>query len=556
MEQLLSLHDALWTWVVPSVLALVGLALTIALRAPQLTRLPEGFRAALAHDPRAAGTMPPGTAVLLSAAATYGSAAAVSAATAVALGGAGAIAWLWLFGLLIAPLRYAEALLARTAPPGSARQDAAAAERARGSLAARLAHDASPAVRALGTALVVLVPFAAFTYVGGAHGGAAMDAAEQLLPGSAQPVAIAVAILAALIALPGIALPGRERLAGASVAVGWLALAAVMTLLGVALVAAMHEPGRALGAIPRAIEDALSGAENVGAFSGALAGEIAAVALLHLLPPLVATTGADGALEAAARAPTARGQAAASLFGPLIHVVLATLIALAFVSTGAFHRRVEGERGLGEVTFWTSGFETVSQRREADRTFTGVLRIIDGQARARPLELATERGMIVEPRFVSTDGSPGDFALQVRDGRIRSLLLPDDDGTLSEAPIARVAQLRVEGRMLPRGGHLVVAATARAGGEAASRIALTALLLLAAIGAAGWGVATSRSVPRALAVPAAFLPALGLLLASTGAAPWLAPLGGVSAGLLAIVAAIGIAAKAREAMALGAPKKS
>jgi hypothetical protein len=197
----------------------------------------------------------------------------------------------------------------------------------------------------------------------------------------------------------------------------------------------------------------------------------------------------------------------------------------------------------------------VSQRREPDRGFDGTLRIIDGVARARPLELATDRGMITEPRFVGPDGSPGDFALRVRDGHVTFYLVPTEGGTLDQVPTERISEIRVEGNMLPRGGALLTSAMVRAGGDAASRIALTALLLLAAIGAAAWGVGASRSVPKNLALPTAFLPALGLLLAATGAAPWLAPLGATIAGVLAVVAALGILAKGRELARMGLHQK-
>jgi hypothetical protein len=493
--------------------------------------------------------MPPGTAVLLGTAMTYGSAAAVSAATAVSLGGVGAIAWLWLFGLAVAPLRYAETWLARTAPPG---QPGALP---RGSLALRFIHDSSPVVRGIGIALAVLVPLAGFFYVGGVHGEAAMDAAERLLPGSAQSMGVVIAVAAAVLVFPALAKPTPA----ASAMLGWLALGSVLTVFGVALVAIFFDPSRGFGALFVAIEDAFSGAPNVGSFSGALAGEIAGVALLHVLPPLASSIGVDGALHAAARAPLARGQAAASMLAPFLHVVLATTLGLSFVATGAFHRRAEDARRLDEVTFWESGFETVSQRREADRSFTGTLRILDGEARARPLELGTERGMITTPRFIHTDGSPGDFAVRVDHGRITAYLVPEENGSLTQVPLSRVSEIRVEGRMLPRAGTLLAASMVRAGGEAASRIALTALLFLAAIGAAGWGVAISRSLPERIGRIAAFVPAVGLVLAATGAAPWLGPLGRLVAGLLAIVAVLGILAKTRELLVFAsstATKKS
>jgi AGCS family alanine or glycine:cation symporter len=541
MQPLLDVRDLIWTWIAGPTLVIVGLLLTVVLRAPQITRLAEGFRGTFAHDPTAPGTLPPPTVALLATAATWGSAAAVSAATAVSLGGPGALAWLWLAGLLIAPLRYAETLLARTAPLGKG------GTQVRGSLATRLVQGGSPIPRALGVALLGLVPLAAFAWVGGAHGLAVTDAASQLLPGSEAPLGIAVAIASAILIALSIGPSLGWRISTAVPAgLGWLALAALLALFGVILAAILHDVGRALGGIGRAVEDALSGAESAGAFAGALAGEVAAAALIHMIPPLVATTGADGALHDAARAPTARAEAAASMIPPLLHVVLATLLGLSFLATGAFHRRVESSRPLSEVTLWRTAFETPSQRDEIDRRWSGTLRVRDGAPLARPLELATERGMITHPRFVQDGSAAADFAVQVRDGRITTLLLPGEHGTLEQAPLSTLSRFEVQGRMLPRGGRLLASSMERAGGDAAARIALTALLLLASIGAAGWGVATSRTIRGPLSVPAAFLPAVGILLAATGVAPWLGPVGAISAGVLSTIAALGIAWSARE----------
>jgi AGCS family alanine or glycine:cation symporter len=546
MADLEMLRDSIWTWVAAPVLAIVAIVVTVMLRAPQLTRLGEGFRAAFARDPKAPGILPPATVLLLGTAATWGSAAAVSAATAVSLGGPGAIAWLWLFGLLLAPLRYAETLLARTSPPGKAGADA------KGSLGARLAADDWRPAAGLGQALGVLVPLAAFAWIGGAHGTAVAEIGARVVPDGGLAVGLAVALVSALLVALALGRAGVH----ASTFVGWLALAALATVLGVCIVAFFHDAGRGFGAFGRALDDATSGAEAAGAFSGALAGEIAAAALVHVLPPLASFTGVSGALDDAAKAPTARQQAAVSLLAPLFHVVLATVLGFSFVATGAFSRRTEDQRPLAELTLWRSGFDTVSQRLETrgddDRTFgasehggSEMLRVIDGMARARPLEVATARGMVTSARFVDGD-RPADFAARVEHGRIVQLLMSDEDGTLAEVPFERISSIRVEGRMLPTGAGLVAVSASRAGGDAARQILLVALLLAAAIGAAGWGVAVSRSLRAPFAFPAAFLPSAGLLLGASGAVPWLAPFGSVVAALLATVAAIGILAKVRE----------
>src|SRR5687767_959270 len=91
------------TWVLLPVLALAALALTFVLRVPQ-ARIGDAIRAIFAApEKNAPGSMSPRTAMALSMAATIGAGAVVSMATAISLGGAGALAWLWLFGLLLAP---------------------------------------------------------------------------------------------------------------------------------------------------------------------------------------------------------------------------------------------------------------------------------------------------------------------------------------------------------------------------------------------------------------------------------------------------------------------
>ncbi len=542
MHSIDTLRDGLWAWVVGPAFALGALVLTFLLRAPQAVRLREGFRACFADDATAGGVMPPATAVVFSLTATWGSAAAVSAATAVALGGAGALAWLWLFGALLLPVRYAETLLARSAPPGQA------GRAARGTLGARLSADPSPILRALGQGVTVLLPIAALAWVGGAHGGALMDASAQLSPGNEGLLTIGVAVLAGVLAWLA---SGRAGTGGVTL-VGWFSVVAVLALLGVSTAAILHEPSRALGGIPRAFEDAFAGAEGAGAFSGALAGEIAGLAVAHVLPPMLSTLGLDGALQDAARARTSRLQASASMMGPLMHVVLATVLGLSFIATGAFHRRVPGSRTLAEVTFWRSAFETVSQRQESDRAFTGTVRVLDGEARARPLEVATERGTITSPRYVE-DGRPADFAVRIDEGHIVVMLEPDNDHTLRQMPASELEHVRVEGRMLPRGASVVTSAMERGGGDLATRLALVALLALGACGAAAWGVGASRHVEGPLGFTILFFPALGLLLAASGTAPWLGSVGSLVSGALATISLAGIVGKARELARLVGP---
>lgn len=539
-DVLASIRDAVWLYAAAPILLLVALLFTVRLRFPQITRFGAALRGVRESDPAADGEASPGLATVLATVGSFGAAAAIGTATAVALGGAGAIAWIWLFTFLIAPLRMAEALLARTDAPGKTERAAT------GSLALRLARDGSGAMRALGLVLAALVALAALGMGGAVHGAAVGDAAARLLPGSETWLVLGVAAVAAIFAIGGGARAGAIA--------GWIGLAALTVLFATAVWAALSEPSRALGAIARTVGEAIEGAPTATPFVGAFAGEVAFGAIVYALPPLASTTGVAGALHGLARARTTKAQAAAALLDPFAYAVVATLLGAAFVATGAFYTRVEIERPLDDLAIYAIPFETPSQRAEENRLHTGFMRVIDGQMRDLSLELGTERGMVESPRF-EIDGRPANMALHVKDGKVFRFLLPGDQGALSEVPRTELARAVVIGRMLPQGGDLFGAALTRGTGDIGSRLALAALLALAAVAAAAWGYAAARSIPKASAkrgprIAIALLPAAGIALAATPAIGWVAAGGLIAAGLLAIVASIALAARATEAAKL------
>src|SRR5690606_26228849 len=261
----------------------------------------------------------------------------------------------------------------------------------------------------------------------------------------------------------------------------------------------------------------------------------------------------DGALHAEARAATKR-QAAVALLAPLFFGLLTTLLGLSFVATGTFARVAEDERPVAELTAYRVGFDTVSQRREQDRLFTGILRVVGGSTGVVETELGTERGMVRAPTF-EDGGEPGDFMLRYREGRVVEVQRRGALGALERQPLESLAQIRVKGRMLPRGGLLLARSMTRGGGgELIARAGLAALLVLAAIGAAAWGVAVARTlrarVPEKIARFAAALPALGLALAALGVVPGFGLLGAAIAALLTIASSIALLARARQAAQL------
>ncbi len=537
-EEMTELLTALWTWVAAPAAGLAALALTVRLKLPQLLALPMAFRALREEDPGAAGSLHPAASVAMSATLSYGAAAAVGAATAIALGGPGAIAWVWLFSFLLAPLRVGEAVLARTAPAGQAGATT-------GSLAARLLADRSPAMRGFGWALLVLVPVAGFAFYGGVHGAAVVDAATQLLPGSALALGMAVAVVAALLALLPIERSGAL--------LGWIAAVSLIALFGAAMVALFSDLGRGLGGISRAVTDAIYDMPSAGAFSGAAAGEIAFAAILYVLPPLAATGGADGAWHAEAQAKTTKAQASAALLGAIAYGALTTLLGLSLVATNAFARPVETTRAVGEVTFYDAPFDTVSQREERSRRFDGIIRVIDGDTGVVTTHPGTERSMILTPTF-EENGEPANVMLRIDEGRVIEIQRPGPLGALEVADPSSFRTVLIRGRMLPRGGLLLAESGNRGGGAVTSRVALAALLLLAALGAVGWGFGIRKTlaarVPDAQARFTAAIPALGLGLAATGVWRGFDAFGLVAAALLTIAVSVVVFAKGAEIAAL------
>lgn len=543
MRALLDLLLPFETWVVLPVLVLCALALTVILRAPQLTRLAEGWRG-LGGDPSAPGQLSPGAVLALSTATTSGAGAIIGAATAISLGGVGAIAWLWLFGLLVAPLRYGEAFLSRSAPPGKAGVPGTT-----GSLAARLASDPQTAIQNLGVAIGLLVPVAAFVVVGGLHGTALAETAESVLPGSAIYLAVVAAAGGAALLL----VPDARRV------IGWVGVVALVALVVGLIIPILHDVGRAFSLFPRAIDDALHGAPSVAAFTGAVVAEVARAGIQHVMPSITSSVGADGALQAEAQATSGRAQASTAVLGVLTHVVVVTLVGMAITATGVFTRRTEDERRLSEVVWVDTAYETASQRLEDSRHWTGYLRVVDGEMTGDPRPIGFERGMATNVRFEELDGTPSDFALRIVDGRIGAMLRPDGDGALDETAEDEPTRVRVVGSMLPRGAALLLAAARRGGGDVAGQLLLAALLVLSALTVAGWGAAARGTLRRELGeAPARAgigLAALGLVLGASGLVPALRELGAMIGGLLAVLGGLGVLVKLLELDRLLMPPK-
>ena len=148
---------------------------------------------------------------------------------------------------------------------------------------------------------------------------------------------------------------------------------------------------------------------------------------------------------------------------------------------------------------------------------------------------------------------PADVALRFQDGRLISMLRPQEQGLLDEVSVDQWGSLTLTGEMLSADmGAWLSGLDRGAGNGLASRLALMGLLLLLVAGAGAWGMALARSAPKtfpvALRTVLAIVPAASVALTtSESLLPWLHGAGALSAGLVAILTGIAILLHAREA---------
>lgn len=113
IEAAARLRDATWGLPLIVLLAGAGLYLTILLRGLQLRSLPRALRLALVErdEPRAEGDVSHFQAMTIALGSALGTGSIVAVPVALAAGGAGALFWMWIAGVLALAIRFAEAAL-------------------------------------------------------------------------------------------------------------------------------------------------------------------------------------------------------------------------------------------------------------------------------------------------------------------------------------------------------------------------------------------------------------------------------------------------------------
>ncbi|WP_017598385.1 alanine/glycine:cation symporter family protein [Nocardiopsis lucentensis] len=111
-----SLNDALWAYLVIPLLAIVGVYFTVRSRAVQLRLVPEMLRTLRSHPesaPDGRRAISAFQAFSISAASRIGTGNIVGVAVAIALGGPGAVLWMWLMGIVMGSAAFVESTLAQ-----------------------------------------------------------------------------------------------------------------------------------------------------------------------------------------------------------------------------------------------------------------------------------------------------------------------------------------------------------------------------------------------------------------------------------------------------------
>lgn len=525
----------LWMYAAGPLLLVAAIVLTIRLKGPQFRKLGAAFKA-LRSRGDGEGMTSPGLTTALASAGQIGAAAAVGAATGIALGGPGVIPYLWVFCFVMAPLRYAETLFTGTDAPGGG--DASES----GSLSRRLLR-LGGRWRIAGMLLALCALVATFAYGGVIQSLALADAAEPLLPGSATILVLGAAGVGGLLAALG-----KRTLSIA----GWLGVVGLVVLLVACLWAIGSAPGAAFASLGTAFSAAFDGSPRFEAFGGALVGEVTFAALLYVLPATAAPTGVDGALQSTSTGGV-RAQAALSLLGPLGVAVLGTLLCMAMVGSGAYGSSVETRLPLPESIVLKVPAASSSERFEEDRWFTGYMRIRAGQARNPAITYNTTRGSI-EDSVLLYNGRAADIALHVQDGRAFRLLRNTTESTLAEIGPSNLWRVEVQGQMPPRGGALLMAMAQSSGGDLAARVLLAALLALGAAAFALFGLGASRALPKSIPKPLqallCFVPLAGAAVALVTPFLGLGALASIAAAVFAALASLVLLLRSGEIAAL------
>lgn len=371
MEQLSALvsraSDFVWGpyLLIPLLLA-TGFFLTLRLRGLQFTQLWHSLWLALVvrKEPGGAGDISHFQALMTALAATVGTGNIVGVATAIALGGPGALFWMWMTGLVGMATKYSEALLSVRfrVPDGRGGQA--------GGPMYYLTNGIPGVGRVLGLAFALFASVAAFGIGNMVQSNSVADALQSAFAVPTWVSGLVMAVAAALVILGGIRSIGRFT--GVFVPV---MIAAYMLGCGTILVRYASEVPAAFGLI---FSSAFSGTAATGGFVGAALAQAIRFGVARGIFSNESGLGSAGIAAAAAKTVEPARQALVSMTQTFIDtLVVCTFTGLAIIVTGVWNSGLNGapltqaafDTGLGSE--WGSLIVTVGLAMFAFSTILG-----------------------------------------------------------------------------------------------------------------------------------------------------------------------------------------
>ena len=371
MEQLSALvsraSDFVWGpyLLIPLLLA-TGFFLTLRLRGLQFTQLWHSLWLALVvrKEPGGAGDISHFQALMTALAATVGTGNIVGVATAIALGGPGALFWMWMTGLVGMATKYSEALLSVRfrVPDGRGGQA--------GGPMYYLTNGIPGVGRVLGLAFALFASVAAFGIGNMVQSNSVADALQSAFGVPTWVSGLVMAVAAALVILGGIRSIGRFT--GVFVPV---MIAAYMLGCGTILVRYASEVPAAFGLI---FSSAFSGTAATGGFVGAALAQAIRFGVARGIFSNESGLGSAGIAAAAAKTVEPARQALVSMTQTFIDtLVVCTFTGLAIIVTGVWNSGLNGapltqaafDTGLGSE--WGSLIVTVGLAMFAFSTILG-----------------------------------------------------------------------------------------------------------------------------------------------------------------------------------------
>lgn len=491
-DRIVALADFLWGadqvggLVLLTLLVGTGLYVTIRLGLPQIRHF--GHAVALAagkydkaEDP---GDVTHFQALSAALSGTVGIGNIAGVATAIALGGPGAVFWLWVTAAVGMATKMTECTLALKYREKN--EDGTYS----GGPMYSIKNGMSRRFRWMAPVFAVFATVASF---GIGNMVQANTVAEQVASTTAAQLGFAFprwatgAVMAALLAL--VIVGGIRRIGKvASRLVPFMALLYLAGALVVLVVNWRSLPG-AFGTIFSA---AFSGTAATGGFIGATVIQAVRWGVARGTFSNEAGLGSSPIAHAAARTEEPIREGLVAMLEPFVDTLcICTLTALAIVSTGVWHERIEGDVPLAEARAYERPIENETQAREPTNHFSGVVRVVRGALQGTVFYF--EGRSAVEGASVVEGDRDWSGAVHYRDGLMTAALRDTSDQGLVRMTTEERQGLRLRGMMLASGPTLTAAAFGRSfpGG---SILVTIALVLFAFSTAISWSYYGDRCV--------------------------------------------------------------